>query len=315
MEAVSAQVSSVLVGFADQDSSDALEYAAQEAIRTSVPLRILHAHSPDVFYPWGYGYPLPAGDMHMVEETARNNAVSLLADAAERVRDRHPGLQVITVLAIRSAAAALVRASRGASTLVVGKRNRRGRHSSMGSVSLAVAAHAACPVVVVPSSAGRLAQGAEGAVAPTSAERAPGQVVVGLEDSPECADALGFAFAQATARDTGLTVVHAWWVDPDVLSPALISHWEAVRDTTPMGVDAALAPWKDRYPDVKVTVVIAHAEPMSALLAQAHDSELLVVGGRGRGGFASLMLGSVSRKVLQHADCPVAVVRRSHTSP
>jgi len=295
----SSQPDPVVVGFEGNEGHAALEWAAKEAIARSAPLTVLHAYSPEVSFPWGYDYAVPTGDLQQLAEQASTNAAGVLADAASYLRDRHPELLVSTSLATASAAASLVLASEECSTLVVGKRASHHWPQSLGSVSLAVAAHAACPVVVVP----------------IAAEQARTQeVVVGVESSPECADAIGFAFAYASSRGVGLTAVHCWWVDLSVLPPSMIAHWNDIDANEQAAVDAALAPWAARYPQVEVTRVMAAPDPATALCAASEGAELLVVGSRGRGGFASLLLGSVSRKVLQHATCPVAVVRRGQFS-
>jgi nucleotide-binding universal stress UspA family protein len=305
----------VLVGVAEGSGPAALEFAAADAERRGLPLRLLHAYSAETSYPWGYGYPLPAGVLQNAEEVARANALSVLEDAAEHVRARHPDLPLTTTLARASAAASLVTASQGAATLVVGRRAQRHRWpGSLGSVSLAVAAHADCPVVVVPGSADQAADrspevGEPGAASAGESRRAAGHVLVGLEDSPECLDAVGFAFAHAAARGLVLIAVHSWWVDPSVLALTEGAAWSPVDDDDPVVVDTLLAPWASRYPQVTVQRVLARGRPADVLLDAAIGAELLVVGSRGRGGFTGLLLGSVSRHVLQHASCPVAVVR------
>jgi nucleotide-binding universal stress UspA family protein len=310
----------VLVGVGDDHGHAALRWAAGEAVRRGVPLQLVHTYSADASYPWGYGYPLPASVLINAEEVARSNALGVLEDAANVARDTYPGLQVTATLARSSAAAALVAASADASVLVVGRRTRKHpRLAALGSVSLAVAAHAACPVVVVPHAAdaettpettpGTASSTALG----TPLGPAIGQIVVGVEESAECADAVGFAFAQADACGLPLTAVHAWWVDPAVLALSEGAVWSELPIEEPAEepgvVDELLAPWVSRYPDVRLRRVAAREMPADALLAVAEGAELLVVGSRGRGGFAELLLGSVSRDVLQHATCPVAVVR------
>jgi nucleotide-binding universal stress UspA family protein len=302
----SARQGPVLVGVTATGGHAALHWAAAEALRRGVSLRILHAYSAEASYPWGYGYPLPAGVLHNAEEVARSNAMSVLQDAADHVRERFPELEPATTLARMSAAASLVTASADASTLVVGRReHRHPRLAALGSVSLAVAAHAACPVVVIPAEP----QPDTTDVGTAPVGRAAGQVVVGVEDSPACLDAVGFAFAQAAARGRSLTAVHAWWVDPAVLALSEGAAWTELGSEEPVVIDALLAPWATRHPQVRVTRVVVRERPGDALVAAGAGAELLVVGSRGRGGFADLLLGSVSRDVLQHATCPVAVVR------
>jgi nucleotide-binding universal stress UspA family protein len=298
----------VLVGVAEGGEHRALRWAAAEAARRGLPLQLLHAYSTETSYPWGYEYPIPAGVLHDVEESARSNALSLLQDAAESVRAEHPDLAVTTVLARPSAAASLVTGSEDASIVVVGHRaHKHPWAASLGSVSLAVAAHAACPVVVVPEFDIGTADEHEGESAGTL--RAAGQVVVGVEDSVECLDAVGFAFAHASAHGLAVTAVHGWWVDPAVMAFAEGAEWAEIGEEEQVVVDAILAPWVARYPDVKVSRAVARDVPSHALVEAGNGAELLVVGSRGRGGFTGLLLGSVSRQVLQHARCPVAVVR------
>jgi nucleotide-binding universal stress UspA family protein len=321
MTITSAQQAPVVVGYQDLESDDALDWACQEAARREGPLRVLHAYSRDLSYPWGYGYPLPVGDLHRVEERMRTKASSVLENAAHRVRTRHPELALTATLASTGPDAGLVMASEGAALLVVG-RHARPPGSSLASVSLAVAAHARCPVVVVPGPAAddAWADAADAAdeIEVVAAAGPPpefrslfaGQVVLGLDDSPESADAAGFAFAQASGRGVGLVAVHAWWIDPTVLPPSMPVDWNEMGASDQGAIDAVLAPWKARSPDVKVARVLARMGTAAALATASSGAELLVVGSRGRGGFASLLLGSVSRKVLQQATCPVAVVRR-----
>jgi nucleotide-binding universal stress UspA family protein len=301
----------VAVGYEDHHSQAAMDWAAQEALRLGAALRVVHSYAPESSYPWGYGQPLPAGEIARVGAATKEEATRILGEAADRVRERNPDLDVIETLARSSAARALVEASGQCSTLVIGRRPRHHWSPALGSVSLPVAAHAACPVVVVPG------QSEEASDPHTDADGfeplAAGQVVLGLEDSAECVDAAGFAFAQASARRAGLTAVHAWWVDP-ALSIPLVTDWDEVADAHSLLTDALLAPWRNRYPDVHVTRVLARARASTALVAAAVGAELLVVGSRGRGGFTSLLLGSVSRNVLAHAPCPVAVVHKGQLS-
>jgi nucleotide-binding universal stress UspA family protein len=298
----------IVVGFENDLSRPALDWAALEARRSGAGLRIVHAYSAEVSYPWGYGYLMPATTIDDVAERVRENAASVLADAAEHVHHTQPELDVVTTLAHGGPAVSLVNAARDARLLVVGARPRR-HWPSIGGVHLAVAAHSTCPVVVVPTA------DEEPAVPdrpwPTAAT---GQVVVGVDDSPECTDAIGFAFAQAHERGIALTAVHAWWVDPRVLPVGIEDDWRGALDGERSALDVALAPWRARFPSVAVHRLIGRAPASDALCQVSEGAELLVVGSRGRGGFASLLLGSVSRAVLQRATCPVAVVRRGQLS-
>jgi nucleotide-binding universal stress UspA family protein len=302
----------VVVGLGDHHSEAALHWAAQEAVRLEVPLRVVHAYWSEVTSPWGYAYPLPAADVRQVVERVREEALSRVADVAERLRSQYPGLSVLTTVTDSNAAAALVLAAQNASTLVVAKRARHRWAAALGSVSLAVAAHAACPVVVVPGAEPAEDPADENPADenPTDEDAARGRVVVGVDDSAECSDAIGFGFDQASGRGVGLVAVHAWWMDPALVYSYTALDEQAVAEQETSAMDAVLAPWADRYPAVPVRQRVVRARATAALSAAAEGAALLVVGSRGRGGFASLLLGSVSRGVLQHATGPVAVVRR-----
>jgi nucleotide-binding universal stress UspA family protein len=74
-------------------------------------------------------------------------------------------------------------------------------------------------------------------------------------------------------------------------------------------LDDALAPYRQRYPDLAVVAHVVNGSPAEVLTSLSETAQLLVVGSRGRGGFRGLLLGSVSHQVLHHAHCPVGVVR------
>jgi nucleotide-binding universal stress UspA family protein len=309
----------VVVGYQDVSSRAALDWAAAEAARHGTQLRVVTAYSPNDSFPWGYSYLVPPGDVERVSRAVRDNALGRVEDGAQRARDAHPGLDVDTTVAHANAAAALVTASQQASLLVVGAHAGRHAVGSLGSVSLTLAAHTKCPLVVVPpygtSVPGTTGMGvATARAALTDDQERPaaaiGQVLVGVDESHECDDAIGFAFEQAAARGIELTALHAWWMDPTLLSAETAESWQGAIEEDRLVVDESLAPWRSRYPDVKVHRVVGRAPVENALRAAAVGAELVVVGSRGRGGFASLLLGSVSRAVLHHATCPVAVVRR-----
>lgn len=293
----------ILVGYADRDSDAALAWATAEAARQQLPLRVVHAYSAAAEYPWMWGYPMPAGDIETAQRSLRANAEAVLAAVGQRVAETHPGIPYVATLASSTAAEGLVTASEQASLLVVG----HGRHpvaGALGSTAAAVAAHAKCPVIVVPT-----VKDSERAKDESDA-RFSGSVVAGLDDSPECDDALGLAFQQASLRGISLIPLHAWWVDPMFLPTAIPADWDEIEAKSQSAVEALLARWKARFPEVKVQPMLARMRAADALVEASRSAELLVVGSRGRGGFSSLLLGSVSRKVLHRAHCPVAVVRR-----
>ena len=115
---------------------------------------------------------------------------------------------------------------------------------------------------------------------------------------------------EAAVRGATLVAVHAWSDVPVAAYPVIQVSDRYNEAKIAKGVLAKyLAPHKSEYPDVKVEQVIMMDKPAEALVRKSEDAALVVVGSRGRGGVAGLLLGSTSRKVLQAAHCPVMVIR------
>lgn len=285
--------SPIVVGIDGSDASlVGLAWATHEASRQRRPLRLVHAW--EVPMP-GY-VPVPASI-----DLVRDSAEAVLAEAVSRAEEWAPQLDVSGLIAHGSAANVLVDHGSDAAMVVVGSHGRGGfARLMLGSTSGSVAAYARVPVVVTRG---------------TSADETwrAGPVVVGVDGSAVSESAIDFAFQAASARGGSLVVVHAWaQPDPFVDEAYAVLSEAATRQTEArLAVSESLAGWRDKYPDVSVTQVIADGHPVDALLAEASSVQaaLLVVGSRGRGGFKGLLLGSVSRGVLHHAACPVAVVR------
>lgn len=142
-------------------------------------------------------------------------------------------------------------------------------------------------------------------------------IVVGVDGSEGGAAALAFAASEAALRSARLRVVSAWEVPapvavygvefPPPLDPA--TH-EAFRVRAERAADDASAAAKELHPSLEVEALAVLGQPADVLLEQGADCELIVVGRRGLGGFKSLLLGSVSQQVVQHATCPVVVVNQ-----
>ncbi len=164
---------------------------------------------------------------------------------------------------------------------------------SVGSVAVALAAHAAGPVVVVRG----------GEAAPLS------PVLVGVYSVPTSEAAIAFAFEAAAARNVPLLAVHTWWDLVIDLGMAPSVEWDAVEAQERLVLAQRLAAWSDRYPGVPVEGLVTRDRPSHSLLLEAARAQLVVVGARGRGGVAGSVLGSVGNAVLHRAACPVAVVR------
>ncbi|HEV8066017.1 MAG TPA: universal stress protein [Acidimicrobiales bacterium] len=138
-----------------------------------------------------------------------------------------------------------------------------------------------------------------------------GRVVVGIDDSDNARQALRCALEVARRWDWHLTVVQAWhltypavpygMVPPDVS----VAVGEAAEESLRRIAKEVLGD----SPDVSVTLRAREGFASAILVEESLGAELLVVGSRGRGGFASLTLGSVSSACVHHARCPVLVIR------
>lgn len=154
------------------------------------------------------------------------------------------------------------------------------------------------------------------------------RIVVGVDGSKGSRDALLWASDEATRRDARLEVVHTYARHPDDLdveidytSGVLIEQGaEPARDNSPTVADRRgehaqelaerMAGIVDN-PDV-VSMAVEKQQPAEALIEQAESADMLVVGSRGRGRFASLFLGSVSQQCAQYAKCPVVIIPASY---
>jgi nucleotide-binding universal stress UspA family protein len=140
-------------------------------------------------------------------------------------------------------------------------------------------------------------------------------IVVGVDGSAGARAALEFAAREAALRQARLRIVCAWEIPPAVyaggFAPTLDQPTlDAFRDGAETIVNEATAAAKKLQPTIETEGKAVQGQPAEALLQEAGDAELIVVSNRGHGGFASLLLGSVSHQVVQHAPCPVTIVRK-----
>jgi len=277
----------IVVGVDGSDGArSALLWAAAEAMRHSAPLDVVHS--------W-----LVVGDQAAAQKLAD--------DAASTASLIYPGLDVTTSVPQQAPAEALVEASSAAKMLVVGSRGLGGfRGLLLGSVSAQCVEHAVCPVVVARDRS--LPAGAGGVPAVGGA-----RIVVGIDGSPGSTAALRWAVEEAVRRQASLMVVCAW--QPTPLGGYMVPPTEGYESAADEMLAEAVAVVHRQEPDLKVEVRGEFGAAAPVLVDAARQAELLVVGARGHGGFAGLLLGSTSQAVARHAPCPVAVVRPAKAEP
>lgn len=137
-------------------------------------------------------------------------------------------------------------------------------------------------------------------------------VVVGTDGSEEAERAVSFAADEAERRGASVRVVTAWHVPSAVYgggdAPMVTPSVEESTRNAAEGV-AQRAADRLRANGLEVETKVCHGQAADALLEEAKDADLLVVGSRGHGGFVGLLLGSVSQQCAHHASCPTAIVR------
>ncbi|MEV4602963.1 universal stress protein [Amycolatopsis sp. NPDC049253] len=277
----------VLAGVDGSPSSGhAAVWAAAVAARRGAVLKLVQAYT--VPGPSVSGMAVAA-----VREGFRSVAETGLAEAEGAVLARWPSLPIERSAVEGSVVGVLLRESSDAEVVALGSRGLGGFTGLLlGSTAAALAGRAPCPVVVV---RGRK---------PDEAPPTSGPVLVGLDGSPDSSEALGYACDEATARGTGLVAVRTWTkITTGSTSPDDFAAGERRL------VDEQLAPWREKFPELRVDVVVAHGRPARTLLERSAGAQLVVVGSRGRGGFTGMLLGSTSHALLVHSACPVAVVR------
>jgi nucleotide-binding universal stress UspA family protein len=139
------------------------------------------------------------------------------------------------------------------------------------------------------------------------------EIIVGVDGSHDSQLALEWAMQEAAARHDQLTVltVHqvaaSGWIVAPIFVPVDEPTLEHARQAAEEAVAKAAAGLGESQPAL-VTVRAVTGFPAQELIETSRDADLLVVGSRGLGGFARLMLGSISDQVARHAHCPVVIV-------
>lgn len=282
----------VLVGVDGSPSARvAVDWAARYAKLHGRPLRLVSVLSPPVMMAWPEA-PLPDGYLQWQEEQGRET----LDDAAATAAEAAPDITVTSELISGPTLSTMIELSKESAIVVVGCRGRGAvARGLLGSVSSSLVRHAKCPVAVIHDED------------PLMPEPAKAPVLVGVDGSPASEAATEIAFDEASRRGVDLIALHAM-SDSDVLSMPGREFAEFEQRGQEILAER-LAGFAERYPDVAVRRIVVWDKPARTLVEQSEGAQLVVVGSHGRGGFAGMLLGSVSASVVQSVRMPVIVAR------
>lgn len=320
----------IIVGVDGSDNSRcALQWAITHAKRTSSDIRLVAAYTvpgvnmsqADIVYPADFDAVVKKSFQHLAEVNAK-----VVTDA---------GVPASTMIFPGDASGVLIENSKNADLAVIGARGRGGFAGRLlGSVALAMPAHSHCPTVVIPStwpkrtkpekpvpvdlpirSSQKQGQG-QGQGQPTTSTSDQvrpdfsNQIVAGVD--PFETDSPVFRDAAVQAQLFGLPLHLVGITTTHVLSPEWLpseSHLVKMYDEAAATTETAVAAIVEEFPELDVRWSIFDAPATEVLTSATYTAELMVIGSRGRGGFASTILGSTSQGVLSHSTCPTRVVR------
>ncbi|MEU4654611.1 universal stress protein [Streptomyces sp. NPDC023723] len=284
------------------ESLAAAEWAAREAVRRELPLRLLHVRN------WHPG----RGEGESAPAARRALARQRLRQAEQRVRAGCPEVRVDTEQVEGPATQALVAAAGHAEVLALGSRGLSGVAGFLvGSVALGVVARAERPVVLVRAgeeAADEHYPADDGGPSTRSGLR---DVVLGIDLADPSDEVIEFAFNEARLRDARLRVVHAWQEPgPLTLGPGEVGLTAGPRQADEWRgfLSAVLQPWHDKYADVRLLETLTEGRPSGVLVRAATGAGLLVVGHRLTDRPVGPRTGQVTHAAMHHVGCPVAVV-------
>ncbi|MER6443427.1 universal stress protein [Streptomyces sp. NPDC001185] len=287
------------------ESRTAAEWAAREAKLRELPMKLVHVWEP-VPEPTAVARLLgPETHQHWTERIPRETAASL--------RAAHPEVELHVEQVTGRPAEVLIDTAKDAELLVLGSRGLSGAVGfAVGSVGLAVVAHAERPVVLVRIEAeGRDAGQHPTAPSDTASDTTPSRpVVLGLDTTAPDDTLIRFAFEAALLRGTSLRVIHAWNEPPYIaygMPPDLELNAQIAAEQA-AAVTSALRPWRQKFPTVDVVEDSRPGKAANHVVDASGEASLVVVGRRIRRSPLGAHIGPVTHAVLHHSTAPVAVV-------
>ncbi|MFF7250181.1 universal stress protein [Embleya sp. NPDC008237] len=280
----------IVVGVEATDAGrPAVTWAADEAARRRLPLRLVHT----LDWPTGADRGTDSNPHRQTwGERFRRSGMRALDEARAVVAARHPALVVESVLLDGAPVSVLPGQARDAAMVVVGSRRLSAITELLltGSIATSIAAHARCPIVVVRE--------------PEHTSTDPRTIVVGVDGSRRSEPAVAYAFDEAARRGATIVAVHVR--QPSTGLMAGLRTGEEIREGR-IRLAEALAGWSEKYPDVSVHREVVVGHPVRVLAEAGEHALAVVVGTRGHGGFAGMLLGSVSQGLIHHARCPLVI--------
>ncbi|NLU70345.1 universal stress protein [Streptomyces sp. HNM0574] len=285
---------------ADGSEADAATaaLAAHEARLRSWALHVVHV------LPWPIAasirttLPPPSSALHQ-------HAEQIVTDAAHHATTAQPEVPLSREVIVGQPFTDLTAQAHQADLTVLGSSGRGALGSAVESVAVYLSANTTCPILV---QRGR--------------HQPDGPVLLATDGSPDSHAATDFAFTEAALRNAPLLALHIAAPRPGP-APAGMNAMDTLLFEDPPDPDdtdaqhateQALAAHRERHPHLDVTVRTQRGRVRPELIDASNHAQLLVLGARGRGGFAGLLLGSVSQALLQHAHCPLTVIRHDHTT-
>jgi len=274
-----------------EPSLRAVDWAADEAALRGAPLRLVYASL------WE-SYEGAALAQELGKPTGQVMAEDIVRTAAQRARLRQADVRITTDVLPEEPEYALVREGHGAAALVLGTRGRSGVvEMLLGSVSLAVAAHADCPVIVLRGSHDNQVRAGT-----------HGRVVVGIGERATESAALRFAVQEAKLRHATLDAVRAWRCPAHETTDHPLLSGEPARLHEQQAAEVLERALKEVPAEVDLRRRTVEGHARRVLPDASREADLLVVGARRNPGHLGLQLGRVAHAVLHHSACAVAVV-------
>jgi nucleotide-binding universal stress UspA family protein len=290
-----AAIPGIVVGIdGSADGEAALRWAVADAKLNHQKITLVHVVSPLVGGYSGIGMSTPVWPQDLNDW--RQDRGRQLLDNAVHLAHSLAGeeLEIDTMMPFGAIVPALVELTARTDMMVLGSRGLGTfNRALLGSVSTALAHHAHCPVVLVHANA------------PAVPANAP--ILLGTDGSAGSLPAVELAFREAARRNAELIVLHAC---SDAEVPQLTAvPWWALDSDAERQLTQFLAPYRERYPEVPVSYHVLRDHPARHLVEESESAQLVVVGSRGRGGLAGMLLGSVSSTLVHATTTPVIVAR------